>query len=136
MYCGRRCQKSDWPDHKAAHGCTKDFDVQIALLSGVTLIVRGCAEKLKISALKAKIEEMSGILSCEQALCLGTKVLMDGDSLLKAGVTKASCVSLVQEERPPPLVDSSSEESLGPASTVLFPPIDLQHRGSLHRHGL
>ena len=125
VYCSRKCQKEDWPDHKVAHGYNENFDVQVTLLSGTTYVVQGCAEKLRISALKAKLGELAGIPAWEQTLCLGTRVLSNKETLLQAGVRGDSCVSLVMgedreeddedEDIPPAMVDSSSDEAPAPA---------------------
>lgn len=109
LYCGRRCQQLDWPRHRAEHSCGY-FHVHVAPLSGETITIPACTEKLKVSALKEKISEKTGIEVFQQDLLLGTQVLCDNLSLREAGISADCSVTLLQEDRPPPMLASSDSE--------------------------
>ena len=111
-YCSRQCQKRDWRLHKWScdFKLPQRYNVSVARLSGDAVIIPECHTYIKIADLKVKIESILGIPWFQQQLLLDTKVLRDEQILRSAGVTEASCVTLLVEDGPPPLFGSSSGE--------------------------
>ena len=62
------------------------FDVQVALPSGTTFLIKDCREDLTIRMLKKKIAKVTQIWHGHQHLLLGTTLLEDDQLLLEAGV--------------------------------------------------
>ena len=121
IYCSKHCQKKDWRRHRKEHSET--FSIQVAgALSGQTLVVEGCVSTTPIAQLRRQLAEYIGIEYFQLYLLFGSQELLNGASLGGAGVAGGSRLSWIltqEDEGPPPLTESSDDESPPIPSTRL-----------------